>query len=370
MKIAIIGGHLSPALAVIDQIPKDVGVVFFGRKYTFEGDSAVSLEYKIITEREITFIPVTTGRLQRSFTKHTIPSLAKMPVGYFSCLQKLRKEKVQCVVSFGGYLSIPVCLAAKTLGIPIVVHEQTMGAGFANKIIGKFADRICISWESSRKFFANDKIVFTGNPMRLYQSIDGKYPILKNNSKPLIYITGGSSGSHFINVLIEKVLPQLLDKYRVLHQTGDAKQYDDFQRLTNFKENLSVEAKKNYEVHKFIIPGSIESILTQSSVVISRSGVNTVTELLYFGTPSILIPLSTGQQNEQYTNASFLEKLKMAEILEQKNATPENLLDRVERIIHNSSYKEHGVLGRSYIQPDASNKIVSVILNVATKKTT
>ncbi len=370
MKIALIGGHLSPSLAVIDKISSDHTLIFYGRKHTFEGDTAVSLEYKVITEKNIPFISLRTGRLQRSLTRHTLPSLGKLPLGYFQSLKSLKNEGVDCVVSFGGYLSIPVCTAARTLHIPIVIHEQTTEAGFANKMVGKFASKVCISWESSRAFFPKEKIVLTGNPLRVYKD-EKAYRILQTEKEtPLLYITGGSSGSHVLNTLIEQSLPELLKKYRVLHQTGDAQEFKDYDRLVRLRDTLPTDLQKRYELHKFITPESVKSVLTSSSLVISRSGINTVTELLFFGVPSLLIPLPTGQKNEQYTNAQFLKKVGSAEVLEQKDATAEALLDHVERIVHNRSYMENAVKGRSLVRPDAAEKIVQVIIDAAQKKTT
>ena len=166
MKIVICGGHLSPALSLLEVMPKHVEVIFIGRKYVFEKEKVLSLEYKVVKEKNIPFYPLTTGRFQRKFTLETIPSLLKFPIGFFQSITILRKEKPNVVVGVGGYISLPVCLAALLLGIPVVIHEQTQEAGFANKLISHFARKVCISWESSRKFFPEKKIVLTGNPIR------------------------------------------------------------------------------------------------------------------------------------------------------------------------------------------------------------
>ncbi|MEK7451076.1 MAG: glycosyltransferase, partial [Patescibacteria group bacterium] len=164
MRVIIIGGHLSPALSIIEKLPKTDKVLFIGRKYVFEGDQALSLEYKTIQSLKIPFVNLITGRLQRKFTKHTIPSLLKLPYGFMRSILALIKFQPDVVLSFGGYLSFPVVLSAFLLRIPIVIHEQTLEAGLANKILSVFAKKICISWETSRKFFPKGKIVLTGNP--------------------------------------------------------------------------------------------------------------------------------------------------------------------------------------------------------------
>src|SRR3989344_5071506 len=216
MKIIIVGGHLSPALSVLDALPKNWEILFVGRKYVFEGEKSLSLEYKIINDLKIPFEEISTGRLQRKFTKNTIPSLFKLPSGFFKAFGILRKFQPDVVLGFGGYLQIPVIFASFFLKIPVVLHEQTLESGFSNKICSPIAKKICISWESSVKFFPKTKTVLTGNPIR--KDIIDKSQI--PNSRPLIYVTGGSSGSHFINSLIEQVLKKILIDFKLIHQTG------------------------------------------------------------------------------------------------------------------------------------------------------
>ena len=160
------GGHFSPALAVIKQMPKDWDVLLVGRKHTFEGDSALSLEYQTAQRLGLQFETITTGRLQRKLTRHTFSSLVKMPVGMAQAKKILAKYKPDVVLSFGGYISVPVVLAAAIQRLPIIIHEQTLQAGLANKIAARFAAKICISWEESAKFFPRSKVILTGNPLR------------------------------------------------------------------------------------------------------------------------------------------------------------------------------------------------------------
>src|SRR3990167_6307734 len=144
MKIVIACGHLTPALSVIEELPKEAEVIYIGRKYALEGDKAVSLEYETIKKKEIPFIAVKTGRIQRKLTKHTIPSLLKIPYGLIQSIAVLQKIKPDVVIGFGGYVSFPVLLSARILKIPIVIHEQTLEAGITNKLISRFADKVCI----------------------------------------------------------------------------------------------------------------------------------------------------------------------------------------------------------------------------------
>ncbi len=347
MRIIICGGHLSPALAVIERLPKEDKVIVMGRKHAFEEDTALSLEYQTMTSRNIPFISLMTGRLQRHFSRHTIPSLLKTPYGLIQAYIGLRTLRPDVVLSFGGYVAVPVAIAAKLLRIPIVVHEQTLEAGASNIFVGKFARKICISWESSAPFFPASKTVLTGNPVRKYPISNtpastvkrGEQLPIPNGEDPLLYITGGSSGSHAINELVEGALEKLIKKYRIIHQTGDAKLYGDFDRLIEKRESLG-EEKDRYIVTKFVKPEEVAQILEKADLIISRSGMNTVTELLYFEKPSLLIPLPISQNNEQGKNAQMLKDAGLSEIMDQQSLTPDILSQKIQTMMENiDTYK-------------------------------
>src|SRR5262249_5080325 len=150
-------------------------------------------------------IELSTGRLQRSFTKHTIPSLLKIPSGFFQSLFIVTKHKPDVVVSFGGYLSVPIAFAANFLKIPIIIHEGTFEIGLANKLIAPFATKVCISWKSSENYFPKKKTVLTGTPFTQSKPSEKiKKLISQFSDRPIVTIVGGSSGSHAMNVLVEK----------------------------------------------------------------------------------------------------------------------------------------------------------------------
>ncbi|MDP2637856.1 MAG: UDP-N-acetylglucosamine--N-acetylmuramyl-(pentapeptide) pyrophosphoryl-undecaprenol N-acetylglucosamine transferase [Candidatus Levybacteria bacterium] len=377
MKIALIGGHLSPALSVLESLPKEDKVLFVGRKYAFEGDNALSLEYKTITSLNVPFVGLNTGRLQRKLTAHTISSLLKLPLGLLRSFIILVKFRPDVVVGFGGYVSFPVIFSAYLLRVPIVIHEQTLEAGFANKILSKFASKVCISWNSSRKYFPREKIVFTGNPIRepkIDSSIGSGAKLKINKEKnnlPLIYVTGGSSGSHFINVLLEGCVRELLEKYNVIHQTGDAQEFHDFDRLEKIKNNLSPELRQRYILNKFINPSEVSSLLREASLVISRSGMNTITELIYFEKPSLLIPLPYSQNNEQLKNAKFLERLGLGKVLLQNELDSKKLFQAISLMFNNiNNYKIDAGERKKLPRQSAAQSIIEVIKYVCQVKKT
>ncbi len=366
MKIVIIGGHFTPALAVMEALPKNVQVTYIGRKYLFEKDKTVSLEYQTITKSGIPFVSLTTGRIQRTFTLQTIPSLLKVPYGLFQSFEILRKCKPDIIVGFGGYLSVPVCLAGKILGIPIIIHEQTLEVGLANKIIAHFAKMICISWKSSEAFFPKGKTVLTGNPLpeSMLENSQGGYQ--SSGGLPGITIIGGSSGSHAVNILIEQCLPQLLEKFILFHQTGDAREFDDYERLQTIKHTLPEKLQKRYTIMKYIEPKHFISILKQTDLVISRCGINTITALLFVKKPSLLIPLPISQRNEQYKNAQILQQAGIAEIVQQQTLTGKKLFDKIVEMFNNKkTYEKKAASIKEETDPfSATKKIIAVITAV------
>ncbi len=368
MKIVAIGGHLSPALSVLEKLTGE-DILFIGRKFALEGDAALSLEYQFIKKLNIPFVNINTGRLQRNLTKYTLPSLLKIPKAVLTSLRILKKFKPEVVIGFGGYVSFPVCIAAKILKIPIVIHEQTLEAGAANKIISKFADKVCISWKQSEKFFPKEKTILTGNPLR-EEILEGKQ--IKNkfnfkNSFPVIYITGGSLGSHSINTLLINSLLVLLKKANIIHQIGDAKVFLDFEKFKQTKKSFPDLIKQRYIISKFFKVNEVSEILRKCDMVISRSGINTVSELIYFKKPALLIPLLTGQKGEQLKNAFFLKKIGLAEVIEQNNLDREKFLETVNNMLKKLDQYKINSLGENIFSNNSAEKIVSVIRDVAKK---
>lgn len=366
MKILIIGGHLSPALSVIEKL-KGEDILYVGRKRALEGDKALSLEYQTIRSLGIPFFSITTGRLQRKFTRYTASSFLKFPLGFLQSFFILKRFKPNVVLGFGSYVSLPIIIMSSILKIPVIIHEQTLEAGFANKLSARFAKKICISFESSKRFFPLKKIVLTGNPLRKEIIEADKAPKAENNP-PLIYITGGSLGSHFINNLVKDAVGKLVKDFQIIHQTGDAKGYKDFDTLLKIKNELS-ENRGNYTVRKFLTPLESAEALKKADLVVGRAGINTVTELLFLGKPSLLIPLPFTQNNEQLKNAQFLKTQGLGEILEQKKITTEVFLRTLEKMYKNiNSYKENSSKSKGLIDKDASLKIAEVVKNVYKKK--
>ncbi len=353
MRIILIGGHPSPALAIAEEL-KGNELIYLGRKYTFEGEKTLSFEYQNITVLGIPFYSIITGRLQRRFTEHTIPSLLKLPVGLVQSFLILLFKRPDVVVGFGGYIQLPVVFSAWILRIPVVLHEQTLGAGLANKICSGFAKKVCISWESSRRFFPKEKVVLTGNPIR------GK--ILNTQSsqskEKLIYITGGSGGAHAINLLVQGCLKELLKTSRVVHQTGDSHEHKDFEKLEEVKNSLSKNLKDKYSLKKFLSESEVGEILSKATLVVGRAGINTISELILLNKPCLLIPLPQGSEQKQ--NAAYVHEIGLGEVGEQEKLSSKILFNQIQEMLKNiNQYK----VQRNLLISQATEKLAKEILD-------
>ncbi len=335
MKVFITGAHFTPALAVIEALQKNdtdkkIDITYVGRKTTREGDPSPSAESQILPAMGVRFIPIVAGRIQRRFTRYTIPSLLKIPVGMIQAFYLMVKHHPDVVVSFGGYLAFPLVFSAWLLSIPVIVHEQTLVTGLANKVSSVFADKIAISFQD-HPWSEKPNVFFTGNPLRKAILTPEKLPAdlqlfvrnARTGNQKIILITGGNQGSHSINEAVDEALPELLKKYAVIHQTGDSA-FKDYEKLTEKNNNI-----KNYIVYKFI-GNEFGSIVKEVDLVVTRAGINTLLELAFAQKPALIIPLPFVTGDEQTKNARFFEKLGMATVLLQSQLSAQHLKEKID----------------------------------------
>ena len=332
-KIVICGGHLTPVLALIEELKKkkDIEIIFFGRKYATEGSKNLSAEYKTVKNLNIPFYAISAGRLQRKFTRYTLGALLKIPVGFIQSLAYLIKVRPSAIVSFGGYLSLPVVFAGWLMGLKSVTHEQSVKLGLANKINADFAKKVYLSWPQTVGNLKRDKYKVIGNLTR--QSIfkktakDPKIQKFLSSTNKLIFVAGGNQGSHFINNLIFEIIPQLFS-YQIIHQVGTANYKGDFDKAKKIK-------RSNYLAVDYISRENIGAIFDRADLVISRSGANTVWDLAVLAKVAILIPLPIAAAGEQEANANILENAGSAIILNQKGLTTQILKQKIDYMFKN-----------------------------------
>lgn len=363
-KIAITGGHLTPALATIDQLKKqaDVEIIFLGRKRATEGDKAASAESVVIPNLGVKFFAINPGRLQRRFTRHTLWALTKVPVGFTQALGILSRERPDVVLSFGSYVAAPTVFAAWILGIPVITHEQTVKSGLANRFIARFAKKIAVAWEQSLKNFPKEKTILVGNPIRPELLRIQK----KRTSRPVIYITGGNQGAHTINEMALDILPELLEKYEVVHQTGGSEVYKDFETLSALVNQLPQKLQNRYTIAKWFGIDEAVEIFAKTAVLVGRSGANTVVETMALGIPAVYIPLPISADGEQLKNAKLMEGLKAAVILPQERLTPRRLLAAINLVIEDlDNFRANARKAQKVLKLNAAENLAKEALNLA-----
>lgn len=366
-RIVVTGGHLTPALAVIDELLErgNWEIFFLGRKYTAEGEKTPSVEGEIITQKGIWFFDIAAGRIQRKFTSQTLPSALRIPLGFFRSLWYLAKIRPQVILSFGSYVSVPVVIAGWLLRIPSVAHEQTAVLGLANKINAFFVKKIALSWPQSLSDVSKEKAVLTGNMIRkeLFR-VDKKFwrTLKYGQNLPLIFITGGNQGSHTINQAVRSVLPQLVKKANVFHQSGHLSGLADFEELEKARDQLPENLKKCYHVKKYLLAEEMGPFLNKASLVISRAGANIVTELAALGKPGLFIPIPWSAGNEQAKNAQMLVDVGIAEILPQRKLSGTSLLKLVDQMMTNlDQYKKNAPQAKKLVKLDAAKKVADLV---------
>lgn len=369
-RIIITGGHVTPALALIDELEKgtDWEIFFVGRKFAMEGEKQLSFEYKQIVERKIPFLSITSGRLQRSITRYTLLSLAKIPLGIVQSYRILLRTKPHIIVSFGGYIALPIALSGWSLGIPIVTHEQTTIPGLANRIIAFLAKKICISWPETQKYFIHNKVILTGNLLRSQMLKKDSTPVLHTYKRDILYISGGSLGSHRINSLIAEILEELLQKFYIVHQCGESSLTHDYDFLVSKKNSLPKKVSAYYIVRPHFLAEEVAWLFSYSKLVVSRSGANTISELAYMEKPALLLPLPHAGASEQYANAQRLVSIGMAELIEDDKLTAESLFKTIIYMIQRiHTYEKNAHQAKSWINPHAAQDMVSILQSTFNK---
>lgn len=360
MKFIITGGHITPALAIVDKL-KNQDIVFVGRKYISDIEETITLEYKEITKRKIKFIDLSTGRFTRIISTKLFLSLLKVLKGLYQGFIILRREKPDLVLSFGSYLAFPIAFWAWVFGIPVFTHEQAIRPGLANKIIGMFSKKIFVAFEETKDHFNKRKTVLTGNPVRNSIFKVKKQPFLIKGNLPIIYVTGGSLGSHSLNIHIKNILTKVLREFVIIHQTGDTKQYNDFEHLLDAKESLPKNLKNRYFLAKHFLEEDIGYIFSVSEFVISRAGANTFFELIALQLPAIFVPLPWSANKEQQHQAEKFYIAGVGEVFDQSKSSDE--LYKLIKNMHKNlnAYKANFKKLRNLYRDDATDTIIREI---------
>jgi UDP-N-acetylglucosamine--N-acetylmuramyl-(pentapeptide) pyrophosphoryl-undecaprenol N-acetylglucosamine transferase len=351
-KIVLTGGgtagHVTPNIALLPAL-KEAG---FDAEYI---GSYTGIEKDLITKEGIPYHGISSGKLRRYFDWKNFSDPFRVIRGYGQARSLLKKIQPSIVFSKGGFVSVPVVLAAKSLHIPAILHESDMTPGLANKIAMKGAVKICCNFPETIKYLPEGKGVLTGSPIR-QQLLHGdrqkalEFTGLKGD-RHILLIIGGSLGSVFINNAVRGALDDLLQKFEIIHLCG--------------KGNLdpSLDGKDGYVQYEYISK-ELPDLFAAADLVISRAGANAICELLALHKPNILIPLSrNASRGDQILNAESFKKQGFSYVIEEEDVNEKTLTEAIHYVAdHKDEYKK--AMADSG-QMDSISKIVSLIKEYA-----
>lgn len=371
-KILISGGHLTPALAVIDQSRherRNFTFLFFGREFSQESTKQVSHERIEVEKRKIQFFPTIAPKFHKTYWWNNLSELGKWWPALKNAWNIVGKEKPDLFLSFGGYLAVPIAIVCRIRNIPVVTHEQTSSAGLANQLIAFLSVRIAVSYKSTLEQFPLHKTVLTGNPVRP-SVMEKQSPrpswLPKTITKPILYVTGGNQGSEILNRVVGETLEELTSKWFVIHQCGNPNSHTNYeQTLQATAQLLPEELQKNYVVRTWMGEKELTWVYSNARLTVSRSGANTLHELMYHEVPSVLIPLPFSRDNEQHKNAQVLEDAGSAVILQQRFLTPDTFLKALSTVSrrYRSMRQIASKLKQEYVW-DGATQLLNVIEDV------
>jgi len=348
-RIVFTGGHHNSALVIAEALKKEgYEVYWLGHKFTSRTDKSLSAEYQEVVRHNIPFFELKTGK---AYGQSNPLEWLKIFLGFIQSLNYLLEIRPNLIVSFGGYLAVPTVIVGKILGIKSITHEQTVVAGWANRVISRFVDKILLTHKSSLKNFPKDKGVVVGLPIRR-ELLDKS--LKKTFDPPLIYITCGKQGSHNINQAIFPIIKQLVKKYTVIHQTGSNTLMKDLEKAKRLKENLGQFSDRYLYSPYFFTPQS-PSYLQSAKLVISRAGAHQIYELMLLGKRSVIIPIPWVSHNEQFLNAKLATNYLPGVILEEKDLNPDSLSEAINKAITIKSKP------KLQLEKDAHKKVLDII---------
>ncbi len=316
------------------------------------------------------FRSISAGKLRRYLSWKNFADIFKFIAGIVQAQSILNEFRPDVVFAKGGYVALPVVLAAGWLKIPVVVHESDSKLGLANRMALKSAVRVAVSFPVEQYFKMHPKLraqahklIYTGLPVarELLQAKSQQF--FKDQRKTLL-ITGGSQGARAINEAIWEILPELAGNYNIIHQTGEL----DFARGEKIREELPGNLKDHYAVMGFETD-KFRSALKSADVVVSRSG-SFVFELQALGKPAVLIPLPGSASDHQRTNARFMVEHGAALAIDQKDLTPDKLRGLIEQILNDDELQDELAVGMKSLGTmnlTAAERIASLIIGEAKK---
>ena len=363
------GGHFYPIIAVAEAINElaDREHLVDLRLYFMSDDP---IDKDLLTKTHIEYIEVDTGKRRTYFSIKNFSDIFKTFSGAVHATLRLFALYPDVVFGKGGYASFPAMFAARLLRIPVVIHESDIIPGRVNRWVGNYALRVAISYPEATKYFTHqDRIALTGQPIRKtlleVPSEDPLKALQLEPGIPVILVLGGSQGAEKINENLIDIMPRLVEKYQIIHQTGE-------NNLDWMKKRAMGVLNGNPNIHRYRPVAFLESKQLRvaakgATLLISRAG-STIFEIALWQKPSILIPLAIARDDHQRENAYSYARSGAATIIEEQNLQPELFYSVIESIMQDATRREVMIEGtKEFAKIDAAEKIARLLLSIASK---
>lgn len=338
------GGSVVPLLALFDNLKNQANLEFIWL------GTRGGIEEKMIASENIPYQAISSGKLRRYFSLQNLVDIFIIIFAFFESLVFLIQQKPKLIISAGSFVSVPSVWAAWILRIPVLIHQQDVRAGLANKLMAPFANIITVTFESSLSDYGK-KAIWTGNPVRnqLTNLNIGREEAKKyfniNSDKPVIFVVGGGTGAIALNELIISSLNKLIPHCEIIHVFGKGK-----------GDDTKIEG---YHAYEFLDSLGMTNAYATSNLVISRCGLGILTELSNLGKASILIPMPDSHQED---NAKIFADNKAAIVLNQKDLNPEKFSNKILDLLNNAELKNKLSENiKKVIKKEASEEIVKII---------
>ena len=364
------GGHFYPIIALAQAIKRQAEAAkLVEPKLYFMSDHPYN--ERVLFESRITFLSVAAGKLRRdgSFGSRWLNffDLFKTAWGSLQALIKVFFLYPDVVVGKGGYASFPSLLAAKLWRIPVIIHESDSHPGRVNLWAGRFAVRIAVSYPGAAQYFPANRVALTGNPLRqeiLTPTPVGAHAYLGlKREVPIIFVIGGSQGANKINQLILDLLPKLLERYQIIHQTGK-KHFAELTQRAAYLLKSHPQADR-YKIFDYLDDTALRMTAGVATLVITRAG-STLFEIANWGLPAIVIPIPEEISHDQRTNAFTYARGGGAVVIEEKNLTASILTSEINHIMTDEKLRAEMIAGaKDFARPDAADTIAKEILKIA-----
>lgn len=354
------GGSVTPLLLVSSSVrEKDEGIsaIFVGGKEGPERDMLREYLKHEQAEGSVEFVSIPSGKLRRYFSIKNVIDIFKIIAGFFVSWRLIKKYKPSVLITAGSFVSVPLAYAAYLNKVPVIVHQQDVRVGLANRLMSKVAKVITVTFPDTVKFFG-DKALVIGNPGPSLKLDNNNGDVLHkyrlNKDKQLLVVIGGGTGSKAINNLLWSSLPELLKSWQIVHVCGQGK-----------AENRDKEKIEGYVLKEMVSSSDMLALFQEAKLIVSRCGLATLTELSTLGKAAILIPMPNSHQED---NARVFSQAKAALVLHQKDLDKDKFIQNINSLAENEkeilSLEENvkGVIARG-----GAKKMAEIVFNLIGK---